>query len=178
MRAGSSGGRGERVLEGKTGSLGTLSRVPEGCIDMPMGLLKPIVQEKEWRVQGLVNDVRSLVKTTMDRSGFSVEEEDTSLEGAPYSGVALHQKVKIGMTYGSMAHRSEGGFLEFGRAGAKTGAAKLGETNRLHLWYYPVGPNTVVHARGTGMEKNLSEAFAALESSFGARAAPAPATAH
>jgi hypothetical protein len=145
---------------------------------MPMGLLKPIVQEKEWRVLGAVNDVRGLVSSTMDRSGFAIEEEDTSLEGAPYAGVALHQKVKIGMTYGSMAHRSGGGFLEFGRSGAKTGAAQLGETNRLHLWYYPVGPNTVVHARGTGMEKNLTEAFSALDSSFAPRAAPAPAASH
>ena len=144
---------------------------------MPMGLMKPLVQEKEWRVQGKVNELRSAVNASMSQSGFSVEEEDASLEGAPYSGVALHQKVKIGMTYGSMAHRSEGGLLEFGRSGAKTGAAKLGEPNRLHLWYYPVGENTVIHARGTGMEKNLREAFATLESTLGSRAVSPPAVA-
>ena len=144
---------------------------------MPMGLMKPLVQEKEWRVQGNVNELRGAVSASMSHGGFSIEEEDASLEGAPYSGVALHQKVKIGMTYGSMGHSS--GKELFAITGSKTklGAAKAGETNRLHLWYYPVGENTVIHARGTGMEKNLREAFATLESTLGSRAVSPPAVA-
>ncbi len=141
---------------------------------MPMGLLKPLEQEKEWRVRGGVGELRGIVAASMKGSGFSIEEEDTSLEGAPYSGVALHQKVKIGMTYGAAMHKSGGGLGVFGREKTMTGAAKLGETNRLNLWYYAQGENTLVHAHGLGMEKNLTEAFTTLDSTFSPRAAPAP----
>lgn len=46
------------------------------------------------------------------------------------------------------------------------------KTNRLNLWYYAQGENTFVRAHGLGMQKNLTEAFAALDSTFGPRAAP------
>ena len=145
---------------------------------MPMGLLKPIVQEKAWRVSGGVSELRGLVAASMNQSGFSIEEEDTSLEGAPYSGVSLHQKVKIGMTYGAAMHKSGGELGVFSRQKTVTGPAKLGETNRLNLWYYAQGENTLVHAYGLGMDKNLTVAFSALDSTFGSRAAaparPAP----
>ena len=141
---------------------------------MPMGLLKPLVQEKEWRVRGGVNELRGLVATSMNQSGFPVEEEDTSLVGAPYSGVSLHQKVKIGMTYGAVSHKSGGelGAFTFGKT--KTGGPRLGETNRVHLWYYAQGEKTLIHARGVGMEKNLSQAFSTLEATLAPRAAAAP----
>ncbi len=145
---------------------------------MPMGLLKPLAQEKEWRVRGGVGELRGLVAASMKGSGFSIEEEDISLEGAPYSGVTLHQKVKIGMTYGAAMHKSGGELGVFSRQKTVTGPAKLGETNRLNLWYYAQGENTLVYAHGLGMQKNLTEAFSALESTFGPRVAatagPAP----
>ena len=141
-----------------------------------MGLLKPIEQQKQWRVRGGVNELRGLVAATLERGGFSVMEEDASVEGAPYMGVSLHQKVRIGMTYGGMRHKS--GFELGAIRGEKTlMGAKAGETNRLNLWYYAQGENTFVHAHGLGMQKNLTEAFAALDSALGPRAAPESAPA-
>ena len=139
---------------------------------MPTGPLKPVEQQKQWRVRGGVDELRGLAAASLQGSGFSVLEEDASLEGAPYSGVALHQKVKIGMTYGAAGRKSGFELGVIRREKSTTGPAKLGETNRLNLWYYAQGENTFVHAHGLGMQKNLTEAFAALDSTFGPRAAP------
>ena len=52
---------------------------------MPMGLLKPVEQQKQWRVRGGVDELRGLAAASLQGSGFSVLEEDASLEGArPY----------------------------------------------------------------------------------------------